>query len=46
MTDDALKKVAHVWVSNTAFTRLTGIKKVCLFCGTNDPKMKCEPRKR
>jgi hypothetical protein len=23
----------HVWISNTAFTRLTGVKKVCLICG-------------
>jgi len=28
--------VKHVWIKNVAFTRLTGIKKVCLACGQPD----------
>jgi hypothetical protein len=27
----------HLWVSNRAFTALTGIKRVCLVCGQPDP---------
>lgn len=23
----------HVWISNAAFARMTGIKKVCMTCG-------------
>ena len=23
----------HLWISNAAFTRMTGIKKVCMACG-------------
>ena len=23
----------HVWISNAAFARITGIKKVCMLCG-------------
>ena len=26
----------HRWISNTAFRRLTGIKRVCLICGAPD----------
>ena len=26
----------HCWMSNTAFSRLTGIKKVCLYCGQSN----------
>ena len=26
----------HVWISNRAFTRLTGFKKVCMGCGQPD----------
>lgn len=39
----------HTWVSNAAFSRLTGIKRVCLYCGaTNlDRKTVCPgPKKR
>jgi hypothetical protein len=27
----------HVWVSNRAFSKLTGIKKVCMVCGQGSP---------
>jgi hypothetical protein len=23
----------HVWISNAAFARITGVKKVCMVCG-------------
>lgn len=23
----------HIWVSNAAFARVTGVKKVCMVCG-------------
>lgn len=26
----------HTWVSNRAFTRLTGLKRVCLTCGQSN----------
>lgn len=32
---------SHAWIKNTAFTKLTGIKKVCMMCGApsnNAPK--------
>lgn len=37
----------HVWISNAAFTRATGIKKVCMTCGTpsNNAPSEC-PGKR
>ena len=37
--------IKHIFVTNSAFRRLTGIKKVCMMCGTNDPKMRCEPKR-
>jgi hypothetical protein len=27
----------HIWVRNTAFARLTGIRKVCMTCGAASP---------
>lgn len=36
----------HIFVSNRAFTRMTGIKKVCMMCGLTDPKSKCERLKQ
>lgn len=27
-------ELRHVWLSNAAFKNLTGIRKVCLLCGT------------
>jgi hypothetical protein len=37
----------HIWISNAAFTRMTGIKKVCITCGqpSNNADKKC-PGKR
>ena len=37
----------HVWISNTAFTRITGVRKVCMDCGqTNLTATKVCPGKR
>jgi hypothetical protein len=32
MTTKAPPHERHVWISNRAFTRLTGIKAVCMVC--------------
>ena len=44
MTDSKRK---HLWVSNAAFSRLTGIRKVCMVCGqpSNNADREC-PGKR
>jgi hypothetical protein len=45
MTRISQGRSAHTWVANRAFTRLTGIKKVCLTCGqTNLNAQKTCPR--
>ena len=33
MTTDAAISRKHVWISNAAFSRMTGTKKVCMVCG-------------
>ena len=45
MTSTDLRK--HLLISNGAFARMTGIKKVCMDCGAADPPRNSEcPGKR
>lgn len=48
MRDAPLSKPRlHVWVSNAVFTRLTGVKKVCVDCGApSNTALKVCPGKR
>lgn len=37
MTRISEGKRKHTWIANRAFTRMTGLKKVCLTCGQSNP---------
>jgi hypothetical protein len=38
----------HVWISNAAFTAMTGIKRVCMTCGqpSNNADRSCPGKRR
>jgi hypothetical protein len=47
MTKISEGKSKHCWVSNRAFTRIYGIKKICLYCRqTNENATKVCPGKK
>ncbi len=48
MTRDLVLPRRHDWISNAAFSRLTGIKKVCMTCGqpSNNADRYCSGKPR